>query len=263
MIKQALLAVTLLCSAGSYATAQNDDLAKKLSNPVAALISIPFQWNYDQGYGPSKGSKMTLNIQPVIPITLNEHWNVISRTIAPVAWQNDIAGNSGTQFGLGDITQSLFLSPQQPGFGGLIWGLGPVLLVPTGTDSLLSSKKWGAGPTGVVLRQQGQWTYGALANHVWSFAGDEARKDVNSTYIQPFLSYTTKDAWTFTLNAESSYDWTSDEWSVPINAMVSKLVTVDKQPISLQAGVRYYAASADNGPDGFGARAAVTFLFPK
>ncbi|MEE4010794.1 transporter [Roseibium sp. FZY0029] len=255
-------ALALFCQV-TPAGAQDADLAKKLSNPVASLISVPFQWNYDHGFGPSDGDKVTLNIQPVIPISLNEHWNLISRTIVPVVWQDDIAGNSGTQFGLSDTTQSFFFSPKEPTAGGIIWGLGPVMLLPTGTDDLLSTRKWGAGPTGVVLRQSGPWTYGGLANHVWSFAGDGNRSDVNSTFLQPFLSYTTKDAWTFTLNSETTYDWTSNEWSVPINAMVAKLVTIDKQPISLQAGVRYYAASSDNGPDGFGARAAVTFLFPK
>ncbi|EAV41175.1 hypothetical protein SIAM614_28851 [Stappia aggregata IAM 12614] len=263
MLTRVLIATAILVGSSASGSAEDADLAKRLSNPVAALISVPLQWNYDQGIGPSDGNKMTLNIQPVIPITLNEHWNLISRTIVPVAWQHDIAGNSGTQFGLGDTTQSLFVSPQAPGPGGLIWGVGPVLLLPTGTDELLSSKKWGAGPTGVVLHQSGPWTVGALANHVWSFAGDENRSDVNSTFIQPFVSYTTKDAWTFTVNSESTYDWVSDEWSIPINAMVSKLVTIDKQPISFQAGVRYYAASSSNGPEGLGARAAVTFLFPK
>jgi hypothetical protein len=249
----------------SYANAQESaaDLAKKLSNPIASLISVPFQGNYDGGYGPNDGSKYTINIQPVIPFTLNEDWNVISRTIVPIVWQHDIAGPSGDQFGLGDITQSLFFSPKEPTASGIIWGVGPVFLLPTATDDLLGGEKWGAGPTAVVLKQSGPWTYGALANHIWSFAGDDDRQDVNSTFLQPFISYTTPKAWTFALNTESTYNWETEDWSVPINFTVAKLVKVNKQPIQLMAGIRYWATSPDNGPDGFGARVAVTFLFPK
>ena len=161
------------------------DLAKKLSNPIASLISVPFQGNYDGGYGPDDGSKYTINVQPVIPFTLNEDWNLISRTIVPIVWQNDIAGPSGDQSGLGDTTQSLFFSPKKPTSSGIIWGVGPVFLLPTATDDLLGGGKWGAGPTAVALKQSGPWTYGALVNHIWSFAGDEDRQgrelDVPST----------------------------------------------------------------------------------
>jgi hypothetical protein len=247
----------------AYAQESAADLAKKLSNPIASLISVPFQGNYDGGYGPNDGSKYTINIQPVIPFTLNKDWNVISRTIVPVVWQSDIAGPSGDQFGLGDITQSLFFSPKKPTASGIIWGVGPVFLLPTATDDLLGGEKWGAGPTAVVLKQSGPWTYGALANHIWSFAGDDDRQDVNSTFLQPFISYTTPKAWTFALNTESTYNWETEDWSVPINFTVAKLVKVNKQPIQLTAGVRYWAESPSNGPDGFGARLAVTFLFPK
>jgi hypothetical protein len=239
------------------------DLAKKLSNPIASLISVPFQFNYDDGYGANDGEKAVVNVQPVVPISLSADWNMISRTIVPIAWQDDIAGPSGDQFGLGDTLQSLFFSPAVPGDSGIIWGLGPVLLVPTATDELLGGGKWGAGPTGVALKQMGPWTVGILANHIWSFAGESDRLDVDSTFLQPFVSYTTKDAWTFSLNTESTYNWESDEWSVPFNFVVSKLVVIDKQPISLAAGVRYWAESPENGPDGFGARTAITFLFPR
>ncbi|RLP25943.1 transporter [Mesorhizobium sp. YM1C-6-2] len=251
-----------LSPAAVFAQDDSADLAKKLSNPVAAMISVPLQFNYDEGYGPNDGERLTLNIQPVIPISLNDEWNVISRTILPVIWQNDIAGDSGEQTGLGDITQSLFFSPKHPGPSGIIWGVGPAFLVPTGTDDLLGTGKWGAGPTAVVLKQMGGWTVGGLANHIWSFAGDDDRTDVNSTFLQPFISYTTHNAWTFGVNTESTYNWETEEWSVPINFTVAKLVKFDQQPVSFTAGVRYWAESPESGPDGVGFRGVVTFLFP-
>jgi hypothetical protein len=257
-----LAAIMLLCGP-AWAQDDTQELAKKLSNPIASLISVPFQFNYDGGYGPSDGDKAYVNIQPVIPFSLNADWNLISRTILPVAWQQDIVGPSGDQFGLGDITQSLFFSPSRPMENGIVWGAGPVFLIPTATDDLLGGEKWGAGPTAVVLKQSGGWTVGMLANHIWSFAGDSNRTDINSTFMQPFVSYTTKDAWTFTLNTESTYNWEAEEWSVPINFQVAKLLVIDKQPISLFAGVRYWAESPDSGPDGFGVRTGITFLFPK
>jgi hypothetical protein len=240
-----------------------EELAKKLANPVAALISVPFQLNYDQDIGPARsGDRWTLNIQPVVPFELTEDWNVISRTILPVISQDEIYPGAGGQSGIGDIVQSVFFSPKRPTASGWILGGGPVFLIPTGSDDLLSAKKWGAGPTGVALKQDGPWTYGVLANHIWSIGGS-GPQDVSSTFLQPFLSYTTPDAWSFTLNTESTYDWEREQWSVPINALVSKVTKVGEQLVSVGGGVRYWADGPDSGPHGWGFRFVVTLLFPK
>jgi hypothetical protein len=225
---------------------------------------VPLQSNVDFRIGPDDdGWRYQLNIQPVVPISLGADWNVISRTILPVIYQDDIFPGAGDQFGLGDVTQSLFFSPKQPLFGSLILGVGPVFLIPTGTDELLGTEKFGIGPTLVALTQQGPWTVGLLANHIESIAGDDDRADVSSTFLQPFLAYNTSDAWTFTLQTESSYDWEGEQWSVPVNAIASKLLNVEGQMVSLGAGVRYWAESPDAGPEGFGARFIVTLLFPE
>jgi hypothetical protein len=260
----AAAAAFLLSSLSATAQDNAADLAKQLANPVAALISVPFQLNYDMDIGPADdGDRWILNIQPVIPISIGQDWNLISRTILPFVSQDDIYPGAGSQTGIGDIVQSLFFSPKAPTAGGWIWGVGPVFLFPSGTDDLLSADKWGAGPTAVMLKQQGAWTYGMLANHIWSYAGDDNRNDVSSTFIQPFLSYTTPDAWTFTLQTESTYDWEAEEWTVPLNGVVSKVIKIGDQLISVGGGVRYWADGPDSAAESWGARLMVTFLFPK
>lgn len=239
------------------------DLAKKLANPVASLISVPFQFNYDQNIGPARdGDKVLLNFQPVIPVSISSDWNMISRTIVPVASQHEITPGAGSQTGLGDITQSLFFSPKTPSSGGWIWGAGPVVLLPTATDRLLGSGKWGAGPTVVVLKQQGAWTVGMLANHLWSVGGQSNRPGISSTFVQPFLAYNTPTAWTFTLQTESTYNWKASQWSVPINMVAAKLVKFGKQPVQFLIGARYWDHSPDAGPHGWAVRAGFVLMFP-
>lgn len=251
----------------AFGQSSEEELAKKLTNPVADLVSLPIQFNYDRDIGNTDGKRLTTNIQPVIPFDLNDDWLVISRTILPVVTQSDVPSDSEDITGLGDTVQSFFFSPKENipfgDTGSLILGGGGVFLLPTATDSKLGTKKWGAGPTAVGLVQDGPWSTGALVNHIWSFAGDSDRPDVNQTYINPFVSYTTKTAWTFTPVIDATYDWEREDWSIPVSFMTSKVLTVGKQPISIAAGPRYWMESTDNGPDGWGARVTVNFLFPK
>ena len=239
-------------------------MAQKLANPLAAMISFPMQLNYDQDFGEyDTGDRFLMNVQPVVPISISKDWNLISRTIVPVVTQDELAVGTGRQTGLGDTTESLWVSPVKPTSNGLIWGVGPVILIPTATDDLLGGGKWGLGPTVVGLKQAGPWIIGGLVNHVWSVAGSDNRNDINSTYIQPFITYNTPAAVTYALNLEASYDWESEQWAIPVNLMVSKLKRFDKQIISFQGGIRYWIESTDSGPEGLGLRFAVTLLFPK
>jgi hypothetical protein len=259
----ALLLIMILFSCNAFGQ-EEEDLAKKLANPVASLISVPIQANYDENFGLNEeGSVWRTNIQPVIPFTLDEDWNLISRTILPVIDQKDVPISDLGESGVGDIVQSLFFSPKKPTSNGVIWGVGPVFLLPTASDNALGNEKWGVGPTAVALKQNGPWTYGALANHVESFAGDSGRAHVSATFLQPFISYITKTKTTFGLNMESTYDWNSDQWSVPVNFIVQQLLKVGNLPFQIGGGVRYWADSPDNGPKGWGARLQLTFLFPK
>lgn len=263
LIAAAWLAALATASADAWAQKSEEEIALAAQNPVAAMVSVPFQYNYDQNIGPQEsGHKHYVNVQPVIPFSLNEDWNLISRTIMPLVWEQDIFPGAGSQSGVGDITQSLFFSPKLPTAGGVIWGVGPVFLLPVASDDLLGGDKWGLGPTAVFLKQEHGWTVGALMNHIWSVAGS-GNGDINNSYLQPFLTYTTKTHTSYSVNTESTYNWETDQWSVPIDLMVSQLVKVEEQRLQLQAGVRYWASSPDSGPHGWGGRLTLTLLFPK
>jgi hypothetical protein len=247
---------------GGAAPAADDaaEIAKKLNNPVASMISVPIQNNWDFGIGPANAMRYTANIQPVIPLSLSKDWNLITRTIVPVIYAESPVAGGDDKFGLGDITQSFFLSPNAP-VGGWVLAAGPVALWPVATDSALGTGKWGVGPSVLALKQEKGWTVGLLANHIWSYAGwgDES---VSSTFLQPFVGYTTKTQTTFLLNTESTYNWNESQWTVPVNALVSQLVKFGKLPVQFQFGGRYYVEAPSGGPD-WGLRFMVTFVLPK
>jgi hypothetical protein len=239
-----------------------EGLAMQLSNPVAALISVPLRFDFDGDIGPDKaGSRVSFLIQPVIPISISENYNLISRTILPIVWQKDVLPGSGTQFGLSDTVQSFFVSPAKP--KGIVWGVGPALLVPTGTDDLLSTRKWGAGPSVLLLNQSGPWTVGLLANHIWSYAGNSARADVNATLVNPFVTYTTPTAFTVVVQADINRDWEGKRWTVPATLNASQVTKIGNQLVQIGGALRYYVASNEFSAKGFAARFTIALLFPR
>jgi hypothetical protein len=251
----------------SSTPAQDDskDLSKSLANPIAALNIIPFQFDYNDGLGvDGNGQSWSVDIQPVVPFAINDDWNLISRTIIPVIDQQDVLFPGSRETGLGDTVQSFFFSPNEPGPFGEVFGVGLVSLLPTATNDLLGAEKWGLGPTAIALKQQGPWTHGGLVNHIVSVGGDGDRADVSATFIQPFISYVTESKkTTFSLTSEASYDWESEQWSVPLNFEVKQLVMIGKAPIQIGVGPRYWVDSPDNGPQGWGVRISATLIFPK
>ena len=245
--------------------AQSDqDMAKEVANPLTSLTYLPLQLNYDSNIGPvDDGDRVSFNIQPLTSFSLNDDWSVISRTIFPIIKQNDIYPSAGSQSGLGDIVQSFFFSPVQATESGWIWGAGPAILLPTATDDLLGADKWGIGPTVVGAKVTGPWTFGVLANHIVSFSGRSSDKqDVNATFVQPFLDYTTESAVTYEITTESTYNHESDEWSVPVVLTANILTQIGDQLIMYGGGVRYWAKSAESDPEDWSFNLVLYFLYP-
>jgi hypothetical protein len=237
-------------------------LAAAALNPIAAMISVPLQYNYDQDIGRlEEGRKNYLNVQPVIPASISHDWNLITRIIVPLVSQNEVVPTTGGQSGIGDTTMSLFFSPKALTESGWTWGVGPVFYLPTATDDYLGASKWGAGPTAVLLKQEHGWTYGALVNHIWSVGGS-GKRDISNTFLQPFVSYTNKSLFTVTLQTETQYNWETSQWTVPIHLLGSQFFKIGEQKMTFQVGARYWATGPDGGPHGWGLRSTLTFLFP-
>jgi len=259
----AALAVALLVSGGSTLSAQEgvdrkEDLAQTAANPVADLVSLPLQWNTDFGLGPYDRSLSVLNIQPVIPMFGGK---IVTRTIFPFVWLPDVTAESGrVASGLSDIVFTAFYVP---GGGSTTWGVGPVFEFPTG-GSERGTEKWSAGLSGVALVQPGNWTFGVLANNVWSYAGASDRSDVSKGILQYFIVYQLGNGWYLNSAPLISVDWKAAEgqkWKVPFGAGGGKLLFLGKLPLNVQSQVYWYAVKPDIGPD-WQLRLQVQALFP-
>ena len=240
-----------------------EDLAKESQNPIANLISVPFQNNFNFGIGPKDATQWDLNVQPVIPITLNKDWNLITRTIMPIINQPSPGPGIESAFGLGDINPTVFLSPKNS--GKLLWGFGPTMTFPTATEPLLGNGKWSAGPSLVLLTTPGHWVIGALANNQWSFAG-WGNKSVDALLVQPFVNYNFPHGWYVTSSPIITANWeaASDErWTVPIGGGVGKIIKIDKLPINTSLQAFCNVVTPQHSGADWQLRFQVQFLFPK
>ena len=261
-----LAAIVVLSLTAFHGDVRADDqaaLAQAAQNPVANMISLPLQNNTNFGVGPGDDTQNILNIQPVIPVSLSENWNLITRTIAPVIYQPEIVPGTGSEFGLGDINATLFFSPAKP--GKLIWGLGPAFSFPTATDDVLGTDKWSAGPSAVALTINGPWVIGGLASNLWSYAGDDDRADVNQFLFQYFINYNMADGWYLSSAPIITANWEADsgnQWTIPFGGGVGKIFKIGKQAMNAQMQAFYNVEKPDGGAD-WSLRLQLQFLFPK
>jgi len=258
---RALIGVLLLAFVAAPARAEDSPLtlARKLTNPFSDVVNVPINQNPDFGLGAAGDEwRYTITLQPVIPFRLDREWHLISRTVAPAIYHD---GGETQELGLGDIAQSFFLSPTHASDDGWFWGLGPIFLLPTATEDRFGAEQWGLGPTLGILTRSGAWTIGALLNHIWSVAGDDSQGALKTSFLQPFVDYTTTSKTTLSINTESTYDWTSEQWTAPLHLVVRQLFEPLDQRLSVALGGRYYVAAPDGGPR-WGVRLGITLIIP-
>jgi hypothetical protein len=241
------------------------DIAKKLANPIANMISVPLQYEFNRGVGLNQGgSEQTLLFQPVMPFNLGGGDTFIVRPIVAGVRETSVQGANGQAFsgyGIASVTLESFYAPNTN--SSWVWGIGPYAQSPSGNSGKFGSQQTGAGLTAVVLNRDGPWTYGALAYQSWSVGGNPTYGTQNNLYGQPFIAYTTKDAWTYTANMEAQYNYDARRTSNPLFVGASKLMVFDGVPFSFGAGPMYYVSNTPGGPSGWGARATATLVILK
>jgi len=256
------LAMSILLPQATFA--EDKDLAKQLANPLADLTIVRIEADYENNINANdKGSLWITTIEPIIPFHISENWILLSRTTALIITQDDVSSIGADKSGTGDTLQHFIFTPKEKAFGHLIWGVGPALLLNTASNDALGFNKWGAGPAAGVILQEGPWTIKYIAKHIWSFAGNNSSSGVSTTFMEPSIAYVTKADTTFTLNTESIYDWKAENWVVPINFEIEQLLKIRSNMLQVGGGLRYWAASPSDGPEGLGVRLSLTFLLPK
>ncbi len=257
------LTISLLLIQPSYGqTTSESELAKATQNPVSDLISLPFQNNTNFDVGPQEKTQNILNIQPIWPVSLNANWNLITRTIVPVVSQPALTPGHDRTDGLGDTTFTAFFSPRKP--SKWIWGAGPAVLLPTASDDVLGSDKWGLGPSVVVLTMPGSWVIGSLLSNVWS-TGGSGDADVNLFTWQYFINYNMADGWYLSSAPIMTANWEADsgnKWTVPVGGGGGKVFRIGKQPVNATAQAFYNVEKPQFGAD-WTLRIQLQFLFPK
>lgn len=239
--------------------ASAQELADKLANPVASLVSVPLQNNLNYGIGPYNGVKYTVNIQPVVPFKLSDNLNLITRYILPVVDQRNITGLNTHEFGLSDATVTAFFAPKSKG---IIYGIGPAFLVPTATEKFLGTEKFGIGPSLLVMNQSNGLSIGFIANQIWSVAGNEDRADFNQFYTQIFLSYSYKSGASLGVNTEITQNWEGNTTLISLNPSIGGITKFGSQIVQFSVQPLIPIVGHQNIKPDWGLRAVIAFVFP-
>ncbi len=260
--------MALFLSGVTSAEMSQEEIAKASQNPLTAMYSLPIQNNTYFNIGPDEKTKNVANFQPVLPFDLNDDWTVVTRTIMPIISSPTYSGGEyEREFGLGDTTFTAFFTPKKTGDSGWIWGIGPTLYLPTATDRDLGTKAWGAGASGVALKMDGKWVYGALVSNVWSLAGaDHPENKIDSMTLQPFVNYNMSDGWFVASVPIITANWEADSdhtWTVPMGLGIGRAMKLGKIPMTAQLHGYYNVVTPDDYGEEWQMRIQVQLLFPR